>query len=64
VASTVYPGQRLYQTGQSASFMWQSMYAGVFGMGLRAKDLTGFAPNASEGSSFIFLGIYLLPSAL
>ena len=64
MVSTVYPGQRLYQTGESASFMWQSMYAGVFGMGLRAKDLTEFAPNASEGSSFIFLGIYLLPSAL
>lgn len=64
MASTVYPGQRLYQTGQSASFMWQSMYAGVFGMGLRAKDLTGFATNASEGSSFIFLGVYLLPSVL
>ena len=40
------------------------MYAGIFGIGLRAADTTGFAANASEGSSFIFFGLYLVPSAL
>lgn len=63
VMSTVYPGHRLYPTGVSGAVAWRSLYAGVFGMGLRAPDLSGFAVNASEGSSFIFLGLYLLPSA-
>jgi hypothetical protein len=63
VMSTVYPGQRLSPTGARSSFPWLSMYAGVFGVGLRAADFTGFAPNASEGSSFVFVGLYLLPSA-
>ena len=60
--STVYPGHRLSAPGGSAGFGLY-MYAGVFGEGLRSSDLTGFAPNASEASSFIFLGLYLLPSA-
>lgn len=64
ILTTAYPGQRLWPTGMSANFPWTAMYAGVFGMGLRSADLTGFAPNASEGSSFIFFGLYLMPSAI
>lgn len=64
VMSTVYPGQRLTPPGEHAAFPPQAMYAGVFGRGLEAGDLTGFAANASEGSSFIFVGLLLLPSAL
>lgn len=63
VLSTVYPGQRLTPTGFSQGFPTTAMYAGVFGAGLEA-DPTGFAPNASEGSSFLFLGLFLVPSAL
>lgn len=64
VLSTVYPGQRLTLTGGKASFPWLAMYAGIFATGLRGADLTGFAPNSSEGSSFVFFGLYLVPSAL
>ncbi|MBO9555491.1 hypothetical protein [Cellulomonas sp.] len=64
VVSTVYPGQRLTPTGSSSTFSALAMFAGVFGIGLRAADTTGFAANQSEGSSFIFFGLYLVPSAL
>jgi hypothetical protein len=64
VMSTVYPGQRLVPTGGSEAFPPLAMYAGVFAQGLEAGDLTGFAPNASEGSSFLLVGLFLLPSAL
>lgn len=64
ITSTVYPGARSWSTGQSGLFPWQAMYAGVFGQGLDATHLAAFAPNASEGSSFLLVGLYLLPSAL
>ncbi len=63
VLSTVYPGQRLTPTGFDEGFPTAAMYAGVFGAGLEA-DPTGFAPNASEGSSFLFFGLFLVPVAL
>jgi hypothetical protein len=59
VLSTVYPGQRLTPTGTGVP--WLSTFAGVFGQGLRASDQTGFSGNSSEGSSFLFLGMYLIP---
>ena len=62
VLSTVYPGERLTPTGHGVP--WYSVYAGVFGAGLRAGDLSQFAANPSEGSSFLFLGFFLAPVAL
>lgn len=62
VNATVYPGARRVPTGQSAGFPWTAMYAGVFASALHG-DIRGFAPNASEGSSFVLLGLYLLASA-
>ena len=64
ITSTVYPGTRLWPAGESGAFPWESMYAGVFGVGLRAADPDGFVINASEGSSFLLIGIFLIPSAL
>ncbi|WP_407341773.1 hypothetical protein [Pengzhenrongella phosphoraccumulans] len=64
ITSTVYPGDRSWLTGQSSAFPWESMYAGVFGLGLRAADVGGFVVNASEGSSFLLVGFFLIPSAL
>lgn len=60
VLGTVYPGERLTPTG-TGLLPWQSAYAGVFAQGLRNPDQTGFTANSSEGSSFLFLGLYLLP---
>jgi len=62
VTSTVYPGQRLTPPGRADEFPWTPMYAGVFSSALRGI-VTGFAANASEGSSFIFFGLYLVASA-
>lgn len=62
VNGTVYPGSRRVPTGQSVGFPWTAMYAGVFASALHG-DVRGFAPNASEGSSFLLLGLYLLASA-
>jgi hypothetical protein len=62
VNSTVYPGQRLVSPGTPTTISSAAVYAGVFGSALHG-DIRGFAPNASEGSSFLFLGFYLLPSA-
>lgn len=61
ITSTSYPGDRRWPTGQSAQFPWAPMYAGVLGIGLRAASPDGFAVNASEGSSFLLVGLYLLP---
>ncbi len=62
VTSTVYPGQRLRSTGRATYFPWTPMYAGVFASALHG-NVTGFAGNASEGSSFIFFGFYLVATA-
>lgn len=64
ITSTVYPGNRRWPTGQPALFPWLSMYAGTFGVGLRAASVDGFAVNQSEGSSFLLVGFYLIPIAL
>ena len=64
ITSTVYPGQRSWPTGQSAQLSLPSAFAGIFGQGLGASDVSGFAPNPSEGSSFLLIGLYLVPSAL
>ena len=63
VLATVYPGQRLTRTGGAKSFPVFSVWAGVFGQGLTGPSVRGFAVNASEGSSFLFVGLFLLPSA-
>lgn len=64
ITSTDYPGDRRWPTGDSSQFPWAPMFAGVFGIGLRASSPAGFAVNASEGSSFLLTGLYLLPVAL
>ena len=63
ITSTVYPGARLWPAGQSQDFPWESMYAGVFGLGLRAASPDGFVVNSSEGSSFLLIGVFLIPAA-
>lgn len=60
--STVYPGERLASTGAGMPFY--TVYAGVFGAGLRSGDLSHFGGNSSEGSSFLFLGFFLAPVVL
>jgi hypothetical protein len=64
ITSTVYPGDRRWPTGQSSLFPWLSMYAGAFGVALRAGSVDGFAVNQSEGSSFLLVGFYLVPTAI
>ncbi|GEK21647.1 DUF7657 domain-containing protein [Cellulomonas xylanilytica] len=64
ITSTEYPGDRRWPAGDSTQFPWAPMFAGVFGIGLRASTPEGFAINASEGSSFLLTGLYLLPVAL
>lgn len=61
ITSTVYPGDRRWPAGSSSQFPWAPMFAGVLGIGLRASSPDGFAINASEGSSFLLTGLYLLP---
>lgn len=63
ITSTVYPGQRSWQPGEHGQFHPASVFAGVFAQGLRSTDLGTFAGNSSEGSSFLFVGLYLLPVA-
>lgn len=64
ILSTSYPGERLWASGQAGGLSWESGLAGVFGLALGRADLSSFAPNPSEGSSFIFVGYYLLPLAV
>ncbi|MGV8978002.1 MAG: DUF7657 domain-containing protein [Cellulomonas sp.] len=64
ITATVYPGQRSWPTGQYEQLSAPSAFAGIFGQGLGAGDVSGFAPNPSEGSSFLLIGLYLVPSAV
>ena len=64
VLTTAYPGERLWSTGESANFGLQWVFSGVFQTSLERTDLTGFAPNPSEGSSFLYVGFFLVPAAL
>jgi hypothetical protein len=64
ITSTVYPGDRRWPTGSPSQFPWAPMFAGVFGIGLRGSSPAGFAVNASEGSSFLLTGLYLLPAVV
>jgi hypothetical protein len=63
VLATIYPGQRRGVTGDLKSFSHYSVWAGIFGQGLTGPSVRGFAVNASEGSSFLFVGFFLFPSA-
>ncbi len=64
ITSTSYPGDRRWPTGEHSQFPWAPMFAGVLGVGLRAASPDGFVVNASEGSSFLLTGLYLLPVVL
>ncbi|UQX87021.1 hypothetical protein M6D93_11960 [Jatrophihabitans telluris] len=62
ITGTVYPGARRVPTGQINLATWLS---GPFDWAYlpRATSLRGWAANASEGSSFVLMGLFLLPVA-
>ncbi|THG36057.1 hypothetical protein E6C70_00475 [Glaciibacter flavus] len=58
--STVYPGQRLQAVGQATRADLYSIMGGVFSPGLGAVNGVPMGVNASEGSTFLLPGAFLV----
>ncbi|GCE77700.1 DUF7657 domain-containing protein [Cellulomonas biazotea] len=57
---TVYPGQRLTEAGAGLDDPdKEASFAGAFGLALRDGSSYGLRPNASEASTFVFVGAFL-----
>lgn len=65
ISATVYPGDRRSPTGDASSFGIGSFLGGAVSSGLDGADQVAASPwavNASEASTFIPIGLFLLPA--
>ncbi|WP_157005783.1 hypothetical protein [Agromyces laixinhei] len=58
--STVYPGERLQPVGDSSLTDFHSLMAGVFSRGLEGQNGVPLGGNASEASTFLLPGLFLV----
>lgn len=58
--STVYPGERLQEVGEATRRDLYTLLAGVFSPGLGAANGVPLGSNASEASTFLLPGLFLI----
>lgn len=57
--STVYPGERLRETGRAGLRELDAFFSGVLSAGLERTGGRPFGPNSSEASTFLLPGLFL-----
>lgn len=63
--STVYPGQRLTETGTGTSVDLMSLLSAPFQRSLQIDELVAsFGANSSEGSSVLLVSLFLVPALI